>query len=587
MVRSSLSKNHDQESFSAKLVILALSTLMGIIGGLFAALLRFLIEFLEDFFRNIMLPFVSWNVEKFNFSYLLIPTFGGLLVGVIISKFSKESKGSGIPYLLESVTFKSAQISPRIGFFKTICTSITIGSGGNAGKEGPIALIAASFGSFFGQKLNLHVEDKRLLMTCGLAAGIAGSFKAPIGGALFGLEILYQGITLSASIPVFLASVVGVVITGIFYGFEPHFAVNFEISSIHTVEYPIFILLGVFSAGISFVHFITYRKISKWFQKIKIPFAFKPAIGGLIVGIIVMFFPSYGLYGSGFNGMQMTFDMKFTINAFFILGLLKIITASSTIGSGGSGGVFAPLLYIGCMFGGLFSLFFQILIPDSISNPTLYCILGAAAVFSTSAQAPLNICLIMAEMTGHFDVFPPLIITSISSYYTGRLFFKGASIYTLILGKKGRGLKADTLFLLGKIQVHEIMSSNLVTIASDLPILEFLHLSSIHNNLNQFPVVNFGSLEGVAFIDDVYQIPYEMWKDITVKEISRKKNVCISPNATLQEAIDKMNEFHLGALLVTDNLQQSERNKEVLLKGIITLNDIIATWHTKKVKKVE
>lgn len=566
-------------------MILGLSTLMGVIGGLFAALLRFLIEFLESFFKNIILPVISWNVGKFNLSYLFLPTIGGLLVGFIISKFSKESKGSGIPYLLESVTFKSAHISPTIGFFKTICTSITIGSGGNAGKEGPIALIAASFGSFFGQKLNLRVEDKRLLMTCGLAAGIAGSFKAPIGGALFGLEILYQGITLSASIPVFLASVVGVVITGIFYGFEPHFAVNFEISSIHAVEYPIFILLGIFSAGISFFHFISYRQISKWFQKIQIPFVFKPAIGGLIVGIIIMIFPSYGLYGSGFNGMQMAFDMKFTLSAFFLLGFLKIVAASSTIGSGGSGGVFAPLIYIGCMFGGLFALIFQLLFPFSISSSTLYCILGAAAVFSASAQAPLNICLIIAEMTGHFDVFPPLIIASISSYYTGRLFFKGASIYTLILGKKGRGLKADTLFLLGKMQVHEIMSSNLVTIAPDLPILEFLHVSSTHNNLNQFPVVNFGNLEGIAFIDDVYQIPYEMWKDITVKEILRKKNVYISANATLQEAIDKMNEFHLGALLVIDNLQQSEGNKELLLQGIITLNDIIATWRTSELEK--
>ncbi|MHA1794776.1 MAG: chloride channel protein [Promethearchaeota archaeon] len=575
------SKSAIKESSNNRLLILSLSCLMGVIGGLFAAVLRFLIEIISYFFTEILLPHISLVIQDYNLGYLLLPTIGGLIVGIIISKFSKEVQGSGIPYLLESMTFKSAKISPRVGLFKTIATSISIGTGGSAGKEGPIALIAASFGSFFGGKLSLRPENKRLLMTCGLAAGIAGTFGAPAGGALFGLEILYQGITLSAGIPVFLAAVIGSVVTGLFYGYDNIFAVDFDPSSIKIAEYPIFILLGVFCAIVAYLHIFSYKKISRLFHKMKIPLFIKPAIGGLLVGLLIMFYPDSGLYGTGFNGIQQAFDENLALGMLVILLILKILASSATIGSGGSGGVFAPLVYIGCMAGGAFGTAGNSLFPSLISTPALYCILGSAAVFSASAQAPLNISLIIAEMTGHFDVFPPLIVTSISSYYVGRIFFKGSSIYTLILGRKGHHLKADTIYLLGTTQVHEIMSTNLVTVSSSIKISDFAQLSNQYHPLNKFPVVDFGNLKGIAFIDDINKIPYNSWESTTIKSIMRTEHTIISAKATLQEAMDRMNQYNLRALVVAEKIEGTDKYN---LQGLVTFNDIISVWQKERKK---
>lgn len=587
MTVSNVSSSIERKSGKNFILMLTLEILMGFIGGLFAALLRFLIDNLTYFFTEIILPLISIKIGNFNLGYMLIPPLGGLLVGVIISKFSPESQGSGIPYLLESMTFKGAKISPRVGLFKTVATSITIGTGGSAGKEGPIALIAASFGSFFGEKLSLRPEDKRLLMTCGLAAGIAGSFNSPIGGALFGLEILYQGITLTAGIPVFISSVIGTVVTGLFYGFETEFMVEFDLSSLNLAEYPIFIILGAFCAIVAYFHLVTYKNINRLFRKLKLPLIIKPALGGLIVGLIITFVPNFGLYGSGFNGIQLAFDGELALGMLLLLLVLKIIASSSTIGSGGSGGVFAPLIYIGCMAGGVFGKIAEILFPSLISTPSLYYILGCAAVFSASAQAPLNICLIMAEMTGHFDVFPPLIFTSIVSYYINRILLKGASIYTLILGRKGHNLKADTIFMLGSTQVHEIMKTNLITVSSNITVSDLARLSYQYYPINQFPVVDFGNLKGIVFIDDINQIPYREWEKTTINQIIKFENITISAKATLQEAMDQMNQYNINTLLVAEKVENENSPPEYKLQGLITFKDIISVWRKEKPEKRE
>ncbi len=560
------------------LVLCGLAIVMGIIGGLFAVLLRFLIEKITWFFLEFLLPFITINVGGYNLGYIILPATGGLIVGIIINNFAQETKGSGIPLLLESITFRRARLSAKVGLYKTIVTAITIGSGGNAGREGPIALIGASFGSYFGKKLKLNPEDKRLLMACGLAAGISGTFNSPLGGAFFGLEILYQGITLFASIPVFLAAVIGVLIAGNIYGFEAIFSIDVDISTIHPIEYTFFIVVGIVCGLIAYYRFIIYRAMEKGFRNLNIPGYLKPALGGLLVGIAIMFYPTYGLFGSGFEGIQLALDAQFSLWLLLILGILKIFTTGSTIASGGSGGVFAPLLFIGCMFGGAVGLLLELIAPNIVSNPILYCILGAAAVFSASAQAPLNICLILAEMTQHFDVFPPLLITSITSFLVGRIFFKGSSIYTLILGEKGHGLKTDTIYLLGKSQVHEFMSANLITVSPDLPILEFAQVSSQNHDLNQFPVMNFGKLEGVVYLDSLYSVSYETWDKISVRELMETENIYISTNATLQEAMDMMTKYDRPALLVTEIVQISDTEEERILKGLLTMNDVIRAW---------
>ena len=575
-------KNTSSKDIGDWMLILVLAVIMGIIGGFSAVLLRFLIETISQFFLEIILPIISINIWGYNFGYILLPATGGLIVGIIIHFWAKETKGSGIPFLLESMALKGAHIKAQTGLFKTIVSSLTIGSGGNAGREGPIALIAASFGSFFGKKLKLKTQDKRLLMTCGLAAGIAGSFNAPLGGALFGLEILYQGVSIIGSIPVFLAAIIGSIVAGAIYGVDPTFDLNFAVGAINPIEYIFFSIFGILIAFIAFFRFQIYRFIEKRYRRMSIPGFFKPALGGMVTGIIIMLFPSFGFYGIGFEGIQMALANEFTPLLLLLLGMLKIIATANTIGSGGSGGIFAPLLYIGCMFGGAYGLFLQIIFPNMVSNPLIYCLLGSAALFAASAQAPLNISIMMAEMSHNFILLPPLLITSVISFLVGRILFKGSSIYTMMLEQDGIIIKPDTIYLLDNLQVHEIMSSNLITVSPDLPILEFAQLSSQHNDLNQFPVMNFGKLEGIVFLDALYSIPYENWGNISVKEIMSNDIKGIETGASLQKAIDLMHEKNIRALLVTEKIEFDNNNSEIILKGLLTLSDIVRAWKQTK-----
>ena len=189
----------------------------------------------------------------------------------------------------------------------------------------------------------------------------------------------------------------------------------------------------------------------------------------------------------------------------------------------------------------------------------------------------------IAEMSHNFILLPPLLITSVLSFLIGRILFKGASIYTIILEKGGSGIQPDTIYLLDNLQVHEVMSANLITVSPDLPILEFAQLSSQHNDLNQFPVMNFGKLEGIVFIDALYTIPYENWDKITVKEIMSNSIEGIKPNATLQKAMDLMHEKSVRALLVTEKIEYDYK-VDIILKGLLTLNDIVRAW--KKTKSI-
>ncbi|WP_371805289.1 chloride channel protein [Candidatus Lokiarchaeum ossiferum] len=575
-------KGNGSKDIKDWVLILSLAFLMGIIGGFSAVLLRFLIETITIFFLEIILPIISFYIGSFNIGYMFLPAIGGLLVGIIIHFRAKETKGSGIPYLLGRMALKEAHIKPQTGLYKTIVSSLTIGSGGNAGREGPIALIAASFGSFFGKKLKLKIQDKRLIMTCGLAAGIAGSFNAPLGGALFGLEILYQGVSIIGSIPVFLAAVIGSIVAGTIYGIDPTFNINFTFEAIKPIEYPFLLIFAVLIAFLAFFRFKIYQFIEKSYQNIMIPDFLKPALGGLITGIIIMFFPSFGFYGIGFEGIQMALRNEFTLLLLLLLGSLKILATANTIGSGGSGGIFAPLLYIGCMFGGAYGIFLHLLFPNLISNPLIYCLLGSAALFAASAQAPLNISIMIAEMAHNFVLLPPLLITSVISFLVGRMLFKGASIYTMSLEQDGIILKPDTIYLLENLRVHEVMSSNLITVSPELPILEFAQLSAQHNDLNQFPVMNFGKLEGIVFLDALYTVAHEDWDKISVKEIMSNDIDGISSDSTLQTAIDLMHQKNVRALLVTEKMEYENKTTEIILKGLLTLNDIVRAWEQKK-----
>jgi CIC family chloride channel protein len=225
------------------IVLDILGGVAGLAGGLGAIVFRIMIDLNNRLFFGSLLPHISSDVGGFNLAIILLPALGGLIVGPLIQRFAPETKGNGVPEVIEAIALKGGRIRKRVAFLKVIVSSITIGSGGSAGREGPIGQIGATIGSFLGDTFGLEAQDTKLLVVCGLSSGIAGTFNAPLGGALFGLEVLYRGIGLFSAMPAILASVIGATVAASYLGQTPSFnAVGLTTWS--PVELPLYAILG-------------------------------------------------------------------------------------------------------------------------------------------------------------------------------------------------------------------------------------------------------------------------------------------------------------------------------------------------------
>ncbi|MHA1583834.1 MAG: chloride channel protein [Promethearchaeota archaeon] len=570
--------------FQRWMTLYFLTIIMGIIGGLSAVGLRASIEFITKIFQEWILPYVSIPIGQFNIAFLIFPLVGALLSGLIFNKISNDTKGSGIPVLLETMILKEGKIPIKTGILKIIHTSFTLGSGGNGGREGPIALIGGSFGSALGRYFKLKPKDIRLLITCGVGAGIAGTFKAPIGGALFGMEIIFQGIPLIQAVPVFLASAIGAMIGMGFYGIKPIFTWNTTLESIHPVEYGFVIIQGLIFAiiAVGWVKFFYFTQ--EGYEKFKIPEWLKPLSGNLITGILLMFFVAYngdltGIYGTGFLGIQNAINGAFLPWLLLLFGVLKMIGTVTTVGSGSSGGITGPSIYIGGMLGGAWGFLMELIYPQAVSSPYLYCFIGMATFYAAAAQAPLNISLIVAELTRQYELLPALMISAVTAYLLSRILLHGKSVYTMRLYHLGEGLKSDSIMHLEKVRVSDVMEPNVITISPSLPLTELAKLSADHQNIRQFPVLNFGTLVGIVELDTIFNIPYDQWERINVYDIMDKKFVRIGPEDPLQDAIDKMHKYNLRCLLVTKRIINDHNEREEILQGLLTLKDIVRVWN--------
>ncbi|MFX0185219.1 MAG: chloride channel protein, partial [Candidatus Hodarchaeota archaeon] len=346
-----------------------LAIIVGIVGGIGswifrqAILILYIIFYLApiEIMNNLGFSYISW------LPFLLGPIIGGALVGILTSRVSKETKGHGVPEVLESVALNNGRMRLRIPIIKIIASATTIGSGGSAGREGPIAQIGAGFASLLSQKLRLNPKEMRTLVVAGVAAGIAATFNAPIGGSLFALEVLIrEGGATALFIPVIVAAVVGVVVGQFLLGTEPAF-LGFPPLEYHDPYLiPLFVIMGII-CGIGSALWIKFfykseDVIEKTFEKFKVPNFLQPALGGLFVGItlVLMLFvlgenwESYTIMGRTYLPMEGIFDGSLitgsiTLILFTLISLLilKAVSTVFTIGTGGSGGVFAPTLFLG------------------------------------------------------------------------------------------------------------------------------------------------------------------------------------------------------------------------------------------------
>ncbi|MCA9437703.1 MAG: chloride channel protein, partial [Candidatus Omnitrophica bacterium] len=457
------------------------------------------------------------------FFLVLIPTLGGLVSGFLIYIFAPEAEGHGTDSVIKSYHRQGGRIRWQVPLVKLFASAITIGSGGSAGREGPIAQIGAGFGSLLGSWTKVSDREKRILVLAGVAAGIGAMFKAPLGGALFAAEVLYRDpeFEYEALIPAFISSILAYSLYCLFSGsgFNTIFSIPVGMKFTEPVELIFYGVMGVFLAlvGILYVKSFSFFR-HKVFAPMPIPNLFKPMLGGFILGLLALAFPqilgvSYGYLEEPLTSHDpATRDIAFrTASLFLLLGFLKIYSTCLTIGSGGSGGVFAPSLVIGGSFGAAFGTLFAYYSPDYVSQPGAYVLVGMGGFFSGVAKVPITALIMVCEMTSGYGLVVPLMLVTAVTYV---LTPNGSSIYEEQVQRRIDSPAHAGEFMidvLENVRVSEVMEPlpEVVTIREDTPLGEVLKLSTetVHQ---AFPVMNHeGKLAGVVSLDDVRSYYYE------------------------------------------------------------------------------
>ena len=396
--------------------------ILGIVGALGAELFRILLEIFQNIFLTyiarysppglasegkdlveIIGPYGLWLIP-------LVLIIGGLISGFIVYTFAPEAEGHGTDTAVKAFHRQAGEIRKRVTPVKILASAITIGSGGAAGREGPTALFSAGFGSIYAGFLKRSEKERRLLVLIGMAAGLSAIFRSPIGTALFAVEVLYSDMEFEtgALIYTMLGSIIAYAINSIFVGWQPLFQVPANLAAEHFVDYAWYILLGIASGIIGTLLPNVFYYTRDLFKKIPIKNHFKPAIGALGVGLIALAYPQ--VLGGGYGWIQKAINGQIVLSMFFILLFAKMIAFALTVSSGGSGGVFAPTLFVGAMLGGLFAEIFH-------QPPAAFAVVGMAAVFGSSARVPIATLLMVTEMTGGYNLLVPAALAVILGFY--------------------------------------------------------------------------------------------------------------------------------------------------------------------------
>jgi chloride channel protein, CIC family len=397
------------------------SVLLGVVGALGAQLFMYLLHLAQSIFLKAIAGYTPLGLPNEGGSNIqiigshglwLIPvatTLGGLIAGVLIYSLAPEAEGHGTDTAVKAFHHAGGFIRARVPFIKMIASAITLGSGGAGGREGPTALISAGIGSIYGTFAKRPEHERRLLVLIGESAGLSAIFRSPIGTAVFATEVLYGNMEFEAEALIYtvISAVVAYAINGLFVGWAPLFQVS-NPPPPQFSEYFRFALLGIAAGVIATLLPMVFYLVRDGFKALKIPPHFKPAIGGLVVGLIAMELP--GVIGGGYGWIQAALDGQLSIMTMLFLTFGMIVALSMTISSGGSGGVFAPSLFIGGMLGGfLGQLLHQPAAP--------FVIVGMTAVFAGAARVPIAAMLMVTEMTGGYNLLAPAALTVMISYF--------------------------------------------------------------------------------------------------------------------------------------------------------------------------
>ncbi|MEA2102605.1 MAG: chloride channel protein [Thermodesulfobacteriota bacterium] len=555
------------------LIMVFLAAVVGVLGGYGAVGFRLLIDFFHMCFyggytggfldRLLCLP---WYMK------IIPPVIGGALTGPIIYFFAREAKGHGVPEVMEAVALKGGIIRKRVVAVKSIVSAITIGSGGSVGREGPIVQIGSAIGSAFGQILHVSADRMRTLVGCGAAAGIAATFNAPIAGAMFALEVILGDFGVAAFSPIVISSVMATVVSRFYLGASPAFIVP-QYTMTSALEIPGYLVLGALAGAVGVVFSLTLYRTEDIFDSIKIPAYTKAALGGAVLGIIGIFFPH--VFGVGYDSISLALLEKLSWYMLAGLALLKILSTSLTIGSGGSGGIFAPSLFIGAMLGGAYGCLLHLGFPSITATSGAYSLVGMGALVSATTHGPLTAILMLFEMTGDYKIIIPLMLACIMAALVAKLI-KGESIYTLKLVRRGISIRfGKEVSIMKSLLVRDAMTTDVVTIPAGMTLKELVNYT-LSSPYSSFPLVdNDGLLSGIVTFQDFKEIFLEegLGDLVVAKELSPSRVITVTPNENLDDALKKIGVKNIEQLPVVDDTNPKK------IVGILSRRDIFSAYN--------
>ncbi len=571
---------------SSEIVLILMALLVGIGAGLGAVFFRYLINAVE-WVGYSWIPQVLAPLGKFYI--VLVPALGGMIVGPLVYFFAREAKGHGVPEVMEAVALKGGRIRPRVAIVKSLASALSIGSGGSVGREGPIVQIGSALGSSLGQLLRMSEERVRNLVACGAAAGIAATFNAPIAGVIFALEVILGEFTIQSFSTVVISSVSASVIGRVVFGNIPGFIIPVEYGVSSLWEYLFYPLLGVLAALFGVVYTRTIYWAEDQFDRWKkMPEWGKPAIGGVALGLFAFAYPALTgvtwhdyphIYNVGYDIIELALANQLLLGTAITLMFAKLIATSLTLGSGGSGGVFAPSLFIGAMLGVSFELLLKLVFPDIVAPEGAYALVGMAAMFAASAHAPITAVLILFELTGDYRLILPLMLTVVVATLLSRHLLRGESIYTLKLSRRGVRLeRGKDIDLMEMVSVGDVMQTQHATINFNVNVSQLADLF-LQTNQHAFAVLDdAGKLFGIVSLTDYRRVATNA-QSLTVKDIATKNLVTAFPDESLRVVLQRMAPRDLSRVPVVSREDQKQ------LLGVIRRNDIIRAYQTATARR--
>ena len=511
---------------------------------------------------------------------VLAPPVGGLVVGPLVYFLAREAKGHGVPEVMDACLNQGGRIRPRAAVVTILASALSIGSGGSVGREGPIVQIGSSIGSSTGQFFGLNGVALKTMVACGAAGGIAATFNAPIAGILFATELLLGRGSAKVLSPLVVSSVLATVVTRVHLGNTPAFRVG-SYSLVSSWELGLYLVLGLLGAvvGVAFTRGL-YGLEDLW-EKIPLPEYSRGALGGAMVGATALAFPQVMGVGYEFIEAVLHWDAAYlpvgtwtTAGILVLLGAVKIMATGTTIGSGGSGGVFAPALFIGACLGGAFGTAVNALFPvGTVAAPGAYALVGMGALVAATTHAPLTAMLIVFELTSRYSILLPLMLATIIATIIAMRISR-QSIYTLKLIRRGQHVSmGHDVEVMTNTPVSALLRPPEATASPNAPLLEILQ-RVVQEHVPRLYVVSHNKLAGVISLEDVVIILHDentLGDLLIAADVMRPTPTVVHYTDSLARCLEQFSMRHVEELPVVDALDE--------LVGVIGREDIIALYN--------